>query len=43
MTIAQKNLDITLEKFNIGTIDLIEYRKAQRNHSEAAARYDDSH
>lgn len=40
--IAKENLDITLEKFNIGTIAPIEYREAQRNYTEAAVRYNDS-
>jgi outer membrane protein len=29
--IAEQNLDITLEKFKIGTITTVEFRKAQLN------------
>jgi len=36
--IAKKNLDITLEKFRIGTITTIEFRNAQENYVNAIAR-----
>lgn len=36
--IAKKNLDITLEKFRIGTITTIEFRSAQQNYVNAIAR-----
>lgn len=36
--IAKKNLDITLEKFKIGTIPAIEFRNAQQNFVNAIAR-----
>ncbi len=42
MNIAKENLDITLEKFNIGTIAPIEYREAQRNYTEATVRFNES-
>ncbi|HNP33629.1 MAG TPA: TolC family protein [Flavobacterium sp.] len=37
--IAKQNLDITLEKFKIGTITTIEFRTAQLNYTNAKARY----
>jgi outer membrane protein len=37
-TIAKKNLDITLEKFRIGTISTLEFRTAQQNYVTAVAR-----
>lgn len=40
--IAKQNLDITLEKFNIGTIAPIEYREAQRNYTDASVRFNDA-
>lgn len=42
MIIAKDNLDITLEKFNIGAIAPIEYREAQRNYTEATVRFNES-
>jgi outer membrane protein TolC len=36
--IAKKNLDITLDKFRIGTITTIEFRNAQENYVNAIAR-----
>lgn len=36
--IAKKNLEITLEKFRIGTISTIEFRSAQQNYVNAIAR-----
>lgn len=36
--IAKKNLDITLDKFKIGTITTIEFRNAQQNYINAIAR-----
>lgn len=36
--IAKKNLEITLEKFRIGTIPTIEFRSAQQNYVNAVAR-----
>jgi outer membrane protein len=36
--IAKKNLDITLEKFKIGTISTLEFRSAQQNYVNAIAR-----
>jgi outer membrane protein len=36
--IAKQNLDITLEKFRIGTIPTIEFRAAQLNYTNAKAR-----
>lgn len=43
MVIAKQNLDITLDKFNIGTIAPLEYREAQRNYIDAVVRFNDSH
>ncbi|HCN84871.1 MAG TPA: transporter [Sphingobacteriaceae bacterium] len=37
--IAKQNLDITLEKFRLGSIAPIEFREAQRNYVEAILRY----
>ncbi len=42
MQIAKQNMDITLEKFKIGTIAPIEYREAQRNFIDASVRYNNS-
>ncbi len=36
--IAKKNLDITLDKFKIGTISTLEFRSAQQNYVNAIAR-----
>ena len=38
-TIAQENLEITMEKFRIGTIPTIEFRTAQLNYINAVVRY----
>lgn len=38
-TIAKENLDITMEKFMIGTIPTIEFRTAQLNYINAIVRY----
>lgn len=40
--IAKQNLDITLEKFRLGSIAPIEFREAQRNYVEAILRYNNS-
>ena len=37
--IARENLDITLEKYKIGTIPTIEFRTAQLNYTNAKVRY----
>lgn len=37
--IAQENLDITLEKFRLGSIAPLEFREAQRNFVDASTRY----
>ncbi|MDD3721925.1 MAG: TolC family protein [Lutibacter sp.] len=37
--IAKENLEITMEKFRIGTIPTIEFRTAQLNHINAIVRY----
>lgn len=37
--IARENMDITLEKFKLGSIAPLEFREAQRNFVEATARY----
>jgi len=38
-TIAQQNMDITLEKFKLGSIAPLEFREAQRNFVDASARF----
>ena len=38
-TIARENLDITLEKYKIGTIPALEFRTAQLNYINAKVRY----
>jgi outer membrane protein len=38
-TIAKQNLDITLDKFRIGTITTLEFRTAQLNYVNAKVRY----
>ncbi|WP_031427323.1 TolC family protein [Flavimarina sp. Hel_I_48] len=40
--IAKENLDITLEKFKIGTIPTIEFRTAQLNYINAKVRYSEA-
>ena len=40
--IAKQNLDITLDKFRIGTITTIEFRTAQLNYVNAKVRYSDA-
>jgi len=37
--IAQENMNITLEKFTLGSIAPLEFREAQRNYVDANARY----
>lgn len=39
LRIARENLDITLEKFKLGSIAPVEFREAQRNYVDAATRY----
>ncbi|MFW0735741.1 TolC family protein [Flavobacterium sp.] len=39
VTIAKQNLDITLDKFKIGTITTIDFRTAQLNYVNAKVRY----
>ena len=41
-TIAKENLDITLEKFKIGTIPTIEFRTAQLNYINAKVRFSEA-
>ncbi|MGV8880041.1 MAG: TolC family protein [Sphingobacteriaceae bacterium] len=38
-TVAKENLDITLEKFRLGSITPLEFREAQRNFVDASVRY----
>ncbi|RZJ28961.1 MAG: TolC family protein [Flavobacterium sp.] len=40
--IAKQNLDITLEKYRIGTINTLEYRTAQLNYLNAIVRYNNA-
>ena len=37
--VAKQNLDITLEKFKLGTVAPVEFREAQRNYINSNARY----
>src|SRR5690606_10080299 len=37
--VARQNLDITMEKFRIGSVAPLEFREAQRNYVDASARY----
>lgn len=37
--VAQQNLDITLEKFRLGSVAPLEFREAQRNYIDANARF----
>lgn len=41
-TIAKENLDITLEKFEIGTITALEFRTAQLNYINAKVRFSEA-
>src|SRR5690606_38546306 len=41
--IAKENLDITLEKFKLGSIAPVDFREAQRNCVDASARYSTAH
>ncbi len=40
--LAKQNLDITLDKFRIGTINTLEFRTAQLNYVNAQVRYSDA-
>lgn len=40
--VAKENLDITLEKFRLGSITPLEFREAQRNFVDASVRYSDA-
>ncbi|OHT44199.1 TolC family protein [Flavobacterium tructae] len=42
VTIAKQNLDITLDKFRIGTITTLDFRTAQLNYVNAKVRYSNS-
>ena len=39
LNVAQQNLDITLEKFRLGSVAPLEFRVAQRNYVDANARF----
>jgi len=39
LSVAQQNLDITLEKFRLGSVAPLEFREAQRNYIDANARF----
>ncbi len=39
LAIAQENMDITLDKFKLGSIAPIEFREAQRNYVDASVRF----
>jgi outer membrane protein len=40
--VAKQNLDITMEKFKLGSITPLEFREAQRNYVDASVRYADA-
>ncbi|MXV13939.1 TolC family protein [Hufsiella ginkgonis] len=40
--VAKQNMDITLEKFRLGSIAPLEFREAQRNYVDATVRYSDA-
>jgi outer membrane protein TolC len=42
LNVAKQNLDITLEKFRLGSIAPLEFREAQRNYVEASVRRDNA-
>lgn len=42
MEVARQNLEITMEKFRLGSVAPLEFREAQRNYIEASARYTNS-
>lgn len=42
LEIARQNLEITLEKFRLGSVAPLEFREAQRNYIEARARFTNS-
>ncbi|MHB1179937.1 MAG: TolC family protein, partial [Daejeonella sp.] len=42
LAVAKQNLDITLEKFRLGSVAPLEFREAQRNYIDASARYTNS-
>ncbi len=42
LEVARQNLDITLEKFRLGSVAPLEFREAQRNYIDASARYTNS-
>ena len=39
LEVARQNMDITLEKFRLGSVAPLEFREAQRNYIDANARY----
>ncbi len=39
LEVAKQNMDITLEKFRLGSVAPLEFREAQRNYIDANARY----
>ena len=39
LAVAKQNLDITLEKFKLGSVAPLEFREAQRNYVDASARF----
>ena len=42
LAVAKQNMDITLEKFKIGSVAPLEFREAQRNYIDANARFTNS-
>ena len=42
LEVAKQNMDITLEKFRLGSVAPLEFREAQRNYIDANARFTNS-
>lgn len=42
LEVARQNLEITMEKFRLGSVAPLEFREAQRNYIDASARYTNS-
>lgn len=42
LEVARQNLDITMEKFRLGSVAPLEFREAQRNYIDASARFTNS-
>jgi outer membrane protein TolC len=42
LEVARQNLDITMEKYRLGSVAPLEFREAQRNYIDASARFTNS-